>query len=278
MPVLGRTGTSKSTPTIVPKEVIESAHNVLVLTDSSAAQVKFGDYTLLGKLVGENEIEELAGGYIDATGLHPPLNRDFRIWQVSLYDLFVAGKYEFGRIFEEYFGVSRSDFRHKLKFDVVYVHAGTDFLARLLYTIPAAEESKRQPTTIVELIEEQIAELCSTLPGKPPIVVGGFGFAGRDIDPEHIGLCAHSAFPAHDGSKVESYRVYDQALTQLHRVIAFGRAKTGVFGSHRPATGFWCFLAGRVSRRKASNGRGQPFAADLANVARVLIGGLCGAL
>jgi hypothetical protein len=220
MPVFGRTGASKTKPIVVPKEIIESARNVLILTDSSAAQVKFGDYAVLGRLTAENKIEEFAGGYIDATELHPALSRDFRIWQISLYDLLVAGKVEFGRVFEEYFGVSRSDFCHKLKFDVVYVHAGTDFLARLLYAKPEEPESKRYPSRVLELIEAEIADLCSTLPGKPPIVIGGFGFAGSDIDPEHIGLSTFTAFPALDGLLNESYRTSTsyrtpQAVPQL---------------------------------------------------------------
>ncbi len=260
--------------------------HILLITDGAGAQLQLGDYTFIGDLRrdenGELSWGRVQGGHVNVNALYPREDRPFLVWQITVRGLLALGLIDLGYIFEQQFGV-RPEQLSQMRFEVVAVHAGADFISGTIYdTSSAVPELNVTPRMLRERLEELIIEQTNDLPGNPDVVWIGVASPGGYHLQSDNGISDDMTLTRHDAGNRGHWSYVDKVLVhtmvRLHRERAtegrFPAAPVVVHGRTR----LRCFFAGSAVHRGRSNGRGYPFAADLPNAGRILWGAMMGAV
>jgi hypothetical protein len=258
--------------------------NVLIVTDSSFMDIMFGDNAFLGTYVEAAHDGQPAtwgpfvDGYIDGTSLWPSTGRDVRLWQATVGNLFALETPGVRGLLRRQFELTETEF-NSLKFDAVLVYAGADYIRSQLF------DTNRQdvtPSFLARELNSPIMTLTRGVPGKPAGAWLGVGFYSGNARPDPSVFQTHQPLRTNlDMNNAADRRYYDSVLCFLTTQLAQSH---GVHGAitvqlHSAFTTSVPFVwIGNLAIRSNSNGYGRPFAVDVVNAARLMIGGISLAL
>jgi hypothetical protein len=255
--------------------------NILVITDSAFLGVMFGDIAFIGSYISHAAGGEPAqwaaplDGYVDGTSLWPKDGRDVNVWQVTVGGLFGIDTPAINVLLREQFGLTEDE-AARLRFEAVLIYAGGDFLHNQLFYTDRADAT---PATLATELHTCVKNLIQSLPFKPRGAWMGVGFYGGNARPDQ------SVFPLHeplrtnlDNHSSDDRRYADQVIcfitSQLARTHGQPGAITSDFQTSRFSPQVPFIWMGNLATRSNSNGFGQPFAVDVVNAARLMIGGI----
>jgi hypothetical protein len=271
--------------------------HVLVVTDGTYSEVKFGDYSVMLTLQpAPTEADPrrcawglIHTGYIDANAMFVARpRRKTLIWQVTVLGLFGPGDIDVNRILNFYF--RRADKAPIAPtFKAVIFHAGADYVSNLVYhTVAPGATTQKTPQNVIEDVEKKIRFACRNLAGTPPKIWAGVGFVGSNVNLRH-GIDANERIRGMAWADVAgkpdavAHRYFDRVLARVHWDLCSTRRTLGIFDyAVNPAAAdampLPVFNPGSLALRADTTGRGYPVAGDLANAGRVMAGVVSGVL
>jgi hypothetical protein len=257
--------------------------NILLITDGSCCELQLGDVCFIADVCvdenGELLWSSIETGQVDVNVLHPPSQRKYRVWQISVRGLLLGKCINFERLFVERFGLSAKEFR-ALNFKSVVIHAGADFISSYLFDTTTVEVGEVLPMTVGELLREterRIKLQCSSLPNKPDLVWLGMGMPSTKFPADGTGFTEGMRLHRLDRANYrEHWHEYDRVLTYAHYKLSRERGSRGLL-ARETSDRLPCFLIGSAASGGKTNGRGYPLAGDLTNAGRLIWGGIGGA-
>jgi hypothetical protein len=255
--------------------------NVLVITDSAFLGVMFGDIAFIGAYTTHTASGQRPAwvapfdGYVDGTSLWPKDGRDVNIWQLTVGGLFGIETPLINNLLRDQFDLTEEEAR-RLRFEAVLVYAGGDYIHAQLFDTNRADAT---PATLATELHTFIKRLIQSLPGTPRGAWMGIGFYGGNSRPDQC------EFPLHGplrtmllNSSSEDRRYMDQVTcfitAQLAKTHGQPGAITADFQTSRFSPQVPFIWMGNLATRSNSNGFGQPFAVDVVNAARLMIGAI----